>query len=100
MPDQLFELTFPEYVDMVNAKITLSNVEDDKAMERMAWQTSLLMSATGNYGKKGIDAGKLYTRQLDNTGNSIKKNEGTFTPIDRQTKENKLNELIAKFNKK
>lgn len=100
-PDELFSLTLPEYLDMVNAKLTMKYVEEDKTYERTAWQTSLLMSATGNYGKKGIDPKKLYKRQYDEMGNPLNTNEsqGAFTPVDKEEKDNKLNELIRKFNK-
>lgn len=100
LPDQLFSLTLPEYFDMVNAKSTYRALDDDKEMERTAWLASLLMSATGNYGKKGIEPKNLYARQLDDMGNPLKPDgQGAFTPIDREIKESKLNELIAKFNK-
>jgi hypothetical protein len=100
-PDELFSLTLPEYYDMLHAKLTYNALQDDKEMERTAWFTSLLMSATGNYGKKGIEPKKLYERQMDEMGNPIKstENHGAFTPIDKEEKEKKLNELIAKFNK-
>ncbi|MDA2738375.1 hypothetical protein PDQ75_24790 [Bacillus cereus group sp. Bc015] len=69
-------------------------------MQRTAWQTALLMSATGNYGKKGVDPKKLYKPQFDDMGRPIKNTEshGAFTPIDKKIKDEKLNELIAKFN--
>lgn len=100
-PDELFSLTLPEYSDMVNAKLSYEVVEEDRTYERTAWQTSLLMSATGNYGKKGIDPKKLYTRQYDEMGNPLNTNEsqGAFTPIDKTEKDKKLNELMKKFNK-
>jgi hypothetical protein len=101
MPDQLFSLTLPQYFDMVNAKLNHMYMAEDKEMERTAWSTSLLMSATGNYGKKGIEPKDLYTRQYDEEGNPIESanKQTAFTPIDRELKESKLNELIAKFNK-
>jgi hypothetical protein len=101
LPDQLFSLTLPEFLDMVNAKLTIHAINEDKEMERLSWQTSLLMTATGNYGKKGIDKDKLYKRQYDDMGEPInrKEGQGAFTPIDKTEKDNKLNELIRKFNK-
>lgn len=65
----------------------------------MAWQTSLLMTATGNYGKKGIEPKKLYEPRFDAYGNPIEKKTGVFTPIDRDVRDKKMAELIAKFNK-
>lgn len=101
MPDELFSLTFPEFLDMVNAKLLYQFVQEDREYERTAWSTSLLMSATGNYGKKGIEPKKLYKRQYDEMGRLIadEKSTGAFKPIDKTEKETKLNELIAKFNK-
>lgn len=100
LPDQLFALTLPEFLDMANAKMYYRSLDGDTEMQRTAWQTSLLMSATGNYGKKGVDPKKLYKPQFDEMGQPIKQKEehGAFTPIDKEIKDNKLNELIAKFN--
>lgn len=100
MPDQLFSLSLTEFYDMVNAKRKIEFVEDDREMERTAWFTSLLMSASGSYGKKGVDPKKLYERQFDDMGNLLKPDGGTgaFTRIDKEEKDNMLSELIAKFN--
>lgn len=86
---------------MVDGKMAFLVVEDDREYERTAWFTSLIMTASGNYGKKGIEAKKLYTRQYDDMGNALFTEDGqsAFTPIDKETKERKLSELIAKFNK-
>lgn len=87
---------------MVNAKLKQKAIEEDKEMERTAWFTALLMSSSGNYGKKGIDSKKLYTKQFDELGNPIVNRtdkDGVFTPIDKEEKDSKMNELIAKFNK-
>jgi hypothetical protein len=100
LPDQLFNLTLPEFTDMVSAKLYFKSLDGDTEMQRTAWQTSLLMSATGNYGKKGVDPKKLYKPQFDEMGQPIKSAEthGAFTPIDKEEKDKKLNELMAKFN--
>lgn len=86
---------------MVYAKRLFNAIEDDRELERTAWFTSLIMSSSGSYGKKGIDAKKLYERQYDDMGNLLKseKSSGAFTPIDKDEKDKKLSELIAKFNK-
>ncbi|MDA1509571.1 hypothetical protein PDJ86_22190 [Bacillus cereus group sp. TH36-2LC] len=85
---------------MVNAKMYYRSLDGDTEMQRTAWQTSLLMSATGNYGKKGIEPKKLYKPQFDEMGRPIETTEGhgAFTPIDKEEKDKKLSELIAKFN--
>lgn len=102
MPDQLFSLTLPEFYDMVNAKMYYNALDQDIDMQRTAWQTSLLMTASGNYGNKVIEPNKLYKSSFDEMGNFIDSTEngqGEFTSIDKEIKDNKLNELIAKFNK-
>lgn len=102
MPDQLFSLTLPEFFDMVNAKLSAEAVQLDKEYERTAWQTSLIMTSSGNYGKKGIDPSKLFKRLYDDMGNPISntnEGQGAFTPIDKLEKDKKLNELMKKFNK-
>lgn len=100
MPEQLFSLSLTEFYDMVNAKRTTEAIADDREMERTAWFTSLLMSASGNYGKKGVEPKKLYERQYDDMGNLLKTegSTGAFTRIDKEEKDKKLSELIAKFN--
>jgi hypothetical protein len=100
MPDQLFSLTLPEFWAMVDAKLYYNALDQDIAMQRLAWQTSLLMSATGNYGKKGVKADKLYKSHFDENGEPIQTNDGTFKTIDKDEKDKKLNELMKKFNKK
>jgi hypothetical protein len=101
MPDQLFSLTLVEFWNMVDAKLAMMNVDQDINYERSAWQTALNMSSTGNYGKKGIDPKKLYQRRYDNIGRPLETvGHGDFKPIDKEEKDKKLNELIAKFNKR
>lgn len=101
LPDTLFSLTVVEFWDMVNSKLIIQYATEDREMERLAWQTSQLMSATGNFGKKGIKAEKLFKRQFDDFGNVLVTSESheVFTPIDKDVKDEKLNELMAKFNK-
>lgn len=100
-PDELFSLSLKEFTDMVSAKLYYQAYEDDLKMQRLAWQSSLLMSATGNYGKKGVDMKKLYKPRFDDEGNFIEEDtsHGVFKPIDKEEKETKLNELLAKFNR-
>ena len=86
---------------MYHSKMHFDAVADDKEKERTAWLASLLMSATGNYGKKGIDAKKLYKRVFDEEGRLLPNanvNGSAFTPIDKEEKDAKLNELMKQFN--
>lgn len=86
---------------MVDAKLYYNALDQDIEMQRLAWQTSLIMTSSGNYGKKGVKADKLYKSQFDENGEPIQKNkEDIFKSIDKEEKEKKLNELIEKFNKK
>lgn len=97
-PDELFSLTLVEFYDMVNARQAFTFVEDDREMERLAWQTSLLMNATGNY-KKQIAPDKLYKRHYDDYGNEVTTGHGAYTPITPEDKEARWQELIGKFNR-
>jgi len=100
MPDQLYSLTLPEFWSMVDAKLYYNALDQDIEMQRLAWQTSLLMTASGNYGKKGVKADKLYKSNFDENGEPISRDsESTFKTIDKEEKDKKLNELIEKFNK-
>lgn len=96
-PDELFSLTPDEFGDMLDAYMLTAAVEHDRYVEALAWQTSLLMTATGNYGKKGVDMKKLYKRTYDEYGNVIQQSKGTVTPVDREFKEKELNKLIERF---
>jgi hypothetical protein len=98
MPDTLFSLTPTEFGDLLDAYLTTQAVQDDRNLEVMAWQTSLLMSATGNYGKKGVEAKKLYKRQYDDLGTFLE-DKSKITPISQEEKDRKLNELLQKFKK-
>jgi hypothetical protein len=101
MPDQLFSLTLPEFYDMVRAKQYYTSLESDTDMQRTAWQTSLIMTSSGNYGKKGVTPDKLYKSVFDKDGNFIgNTGQETFKPIDKEEKEKQLSKLIEKFNKK
>jgi hypothetical protein len=99
MPEQLFNLTLVEFYDMVNAKLYYLGLDEDKTLQRTAWQTSLLMTATGNYGKKGVEPKKLYKPVFDEKGNFIEDSNRSVKKIDKDEKDKKLNELLAKFNK-
>jgi hypothetical protein len=86
---------------MVDAKLYYNALDQDIEMQRLAWQTSLIMTSSGNYGKKGVKADKLYKSQFDENGEPIQKNkDDMFKSIDKEEKDKKLNELIEKFNKK
>lgn len=46
--------------DMFKAQLDMEEREQDKELQVLAWQTSLLMNATGNY-KKPVKPDTLYT---------------------------------------
>jgi len=87
---------------MYHSKLHFNAVADDIEKERTAWLAGMLMSATGNFGKKGIDAKKLYKRVFDEEGRLLPEaanaNGSAFTPIDKAEKDAKLNELMKQFN--
>jgi hypothetical protein len=87
-----------EFFDMYYSRLYFDAYEDDREYERTAWSTSMIMSSSGNYGKKGIDAKKLYKRQFDSEGNLVE-SQSKVNSIDRTERDNKLNELMEKFNK-
>lgn len=97
MPEQLFNLTLPEFFDMVNAKMYQDGLNNDRTMQQLAWQTALIMTSSGNY-KKGVDPKKLYTATFDEEGNYIEEKKGTVKQITKEEKDKRLKELLAKFN--
>lgn len=58
----------------------------------VAWQTALLMNATGNY-KRAITPERLLG--IDKNG---EKKKGDTTQVNREEKNKKLSDLKAKFN--
>jgi hypothetical protein len=76
---------------MVNAVQEEEQRQIDIQMEITAWQTALLMNATGNY-KKTIRPEMLLGKKPDSATNSNNK-------LDREEKNRKLAELKGKFGK-
>ena len=63
-PSDAYTLDLKILVDMIIAHSRVKEEEFDEKMSILAWQTSLLMTATGNY-KKGIKPKDLYTSIFD-----------------------------------
>ncbi|WP_179865958.1 phage tail assembly chaperone [Bacillus pseudomycoides] len=91
-PNEFWSLTIWELIEMMR----YHNEEEAQKLEReeyrIAWQTSLLMNATGNY-KRAITPEKLLG--LDKDGD--KKKEST-EKVNIEEKNEKLSGLKAKFN--
>lgn len=66
-----------DFLDIANAQYRTEEELWDREYQRTAWQTALLMNATGNYGKKQIKPEQLYTspfaEKQNNTGSTTKK---------------------------
>lgn len=60
-------------------------ISEDLSMQKLAWQTSLLMTATGNY-KSPIKADKLYDT-LEKRNKSTVSKEGKVADIEKQREE-------------
>ena len=91
-PNQLFLFTVSEIFDMVVAYYRRRDAELEEQMTVLSWQTSHIMNASGNY-KKPIKPDQLYSpkKTEEEGGNS------ELTPIDRDEKNAKLNQLQSKM---
>ncbi len=49
-----------DFLDLANAQYRAEEEQWDREFQRTAWQTALLMNASGNYGKKQIKPEMLY----------------------------------------
>lgn len=72
-PSEAYSMDMRVLGDMIAAHMRVQEEELDEKMSLLAWQTSLLMTATGNY-KKGIKPKDLYVsmheRQVEDHKNS------------------------------
>lgn len=59
IPSQVEELSLIEISEMLRGVMDWIEMETDRLMQVTAWQTSLLMTASGNY-KRGVKPDKLY----------------------------------------
>lgn len=87
LPNQLYSLGVSDFLDMYNAYKEMENVNFDKDMCKLAWQTALLMNATGRY-KKVLKPTDLYR--------SIYEKESIDKP--KKSKEELREELKNTFN--
>jgi hypothetical protein len=96
-PDEFWNLTLIELNDMLDAFAFEERRQDDMLNQRIAWQTSHIMNASGNM-KKRIKPTDLYkpleaSEDEEPQQNIVKRFE---TP---QDKEEYLNNLMEKFGK-
>lgn len=59
IPSQVEGLSLIEISEMVRGLLDWMEMETDRTMQVTAWQTALLMTASGNY-KRGVKPEKLY----------------------------------------
>lgn len=67
-----------DFLDLANAQYRAEEEQWDREFQRTAWQTALLMNATGNYGKKQIKPEMLYKSPFEEKAkadNSVKDKE-------------------------
>lgn len=80
---------------MAAAIYTDRHEQSDTTVDITAWQTSLLMNATGNFKKK------ITPDMLLNKGGDKKEGDGAASPevrkLDKEEKEQAVKELLAKF---
>ena len=60
---------FIDFLDLANAQYRFEEERWDREYQRTAWQTALLMNATGNYGKKQIKPEMLYKSPFEELAN-------------------------------
>ncbi|PEJ48426.1 phage tail assembly chaperone [Bacillus wiedmannii] len=89
-PDEFWKLTLSELLDMMRYHNEEESRKTEKEEFMLAWQTALLMNATGNY-KRAITPEKLLG--LDKNG---EKKQGT-QKVNKEEKNNKLSSLKEKF---
>jgi hypothetical protein len=87
-PDEFWNLTYAELNEMLEYYLEEEKLVIEREQYLVAWQTALLMNATGNY-KRTITPEKLLGKNK-NKSPEVKE-------IDREEKEKKLQELMSKF---
>ncbi|MFT8313244.1 MAG: hypothetical protein ABF633_03200 [Clostridium sp.] len=58
--EYMYEVDINILAVLIKAEINREKHENDLTMQRLAWQTALLMNATGNF-KKPVKPAKLYS---------------------------------------
>ena len=76
-PSEAYSMDMRVLGDMISAHMRVQEEEFDERMSLLAWQTSLLMTATGNY-KKGIKPKDLYVSIYERQAKEQKNSE----PVD------------------
>lgn len=76
-PEEFWTMGLIDFLDVADAQYRAEEELWDREYQRTAWQTALLMNATGNFGKKQIKPEQLYkspfAEQQNNTGSTKKK---------------------------
>jgi hypothetical protein len=87
-PDEFWNLTYAELNEMLEYYLEEEKLVIEREQYLVAWQTALLMNATGNY-KRTITPEKLLGKNK-NKSPEVKQ-------VDKDEKEKNLQELMAKF---
>lgn len=64
-----------DFIDLANAQYKAEEEHWDREYQKVAWQTALLMNATGNFGKKKITPELLYKSPFAETQTTTKKDK-------------------------
>jgi hypothetical protein len=97
-PDEFWNMTLNDLLDMTMGHLEQVKLTDDMEMQRLSWQTSLLMNATGNF-KKKIKPTDLY-KPLDSVDDEEKSTgkKKRYTPEEKEEYFANLQKKMGKDN--
>lgn len=72
-PSEFWDMGLVDFLDIANAIHEEDEHYWDRVYQVTAWQSALLMNATGNYGKKQIKPEMLYKSPFDQEDTPVKK---------------------------
>jgi hypothetical protein len=96
-PDEFWNLTLVEFMDLLDAFVFEERRQDDMKNQRVAWQTAHIMNSSGNY-KKRIKVTDLYKPMDDRQEERVEQDvvKRFESP---EEKEEYLKNLMSKFGK-
>ena len=96
-PNELWNMSLADFYDMYDAFGEQLKLQDDIDTQRLAWQTAHLMTASGNYGKKGVKPTDLYIPLAEQ---EKKPSQDIIKKFDsKDAKQNYLDDLMKNFDK-
>lgn len=90
-PQELLDLDPIIFCEMVESKLKVIKEENEMDMQKLAWQTSIIINCMGTL-KKKIKPTDLYNP------NATEESKGGLTYISEEEKESKQSELLSTFN--